>query len=171
MPYPLRSAPGCYHGRDVAEEVRVAAHESAHALMRYEHAKNIDLATITRQVVEDGNIVNGRVSGPSYDFADDPDYFDRLIEAVAGDCGEGQYLGECRGLGGSDRQTAERCASALADSPKARKLLISAARVEATRIINENWIAFERLINALLVQRTLGGVEVEAIIRRSSPRK
>jgi hypothetical protein len=139
--------------------------------MRYEHGETIDFATITKQVVEDGDIINGRVSGPSYDFADDGDFFDRLIEAVAGDCGEEQYLGECRGLGGSDRKTAERCASALADSPKARKLMISAARVEATRIINASWIAFEQLINALLVQRTLSGAEVEAIIHRSSPSK
>jgi ATP-dependent Zn protease len=156
------------HGRSVAEDLRVAAHESGHAILRWVNGRSIGGITVDPREI-DGRKINGRTWGDPANCEDsDSYYFGRIVELVAGSVGEEVYLGEAKGLKGSDRRKAYRCASALCESEDAASLLIRAAKVEAAHVITEHRHVLEALVTGLCDSRTLSGGDVLGIIRRAA---
>jgi ATP-dependent Zn protease len=167
-PYEQRGAAALAHRqfRPVNEELRVAAHEAGHAITRW--AQSLPFTSVTIEGREiDGRTVNGRVTGDK-DSVNDDDWFDLIVVSVAGAAAELIYLGQSRGLKGSDKRKAHLFASGLASSDRAIDLLVRAATVEANSILNEHYLALDSLISALCQNRTMSGADVIALIEREA---
>jgi hypothetical protein len=155
------------HGRSVSEDVRIAAHESGHAILRWTNGRSIGGITVEPDEI-DGRKINGRVWWDLSDCEDDSDYFGRCVEVVAGAVGEKLFLGESRGLRGSDKRKAYRCASALCESENAIQHLIRAAEAEAAHVLLEHDHVIEALVTELCEKRTMDGNAVTAVINRAA---
>jgi ATP-dependent Zn protease len=114
-----------------------------------------------------GRKLNGRVWGYPADCEDDLDFFGRCVELVAGAVGEKLFLGESKGLRGSDKRKAHRCASWLCESDSAVRHLIRAAEAEAAHVLLENEHVIEALVTELCEKRTMDGNAIIAVINRT----
>jgi hypothetical protein len=154
------------HGRAVAEDIRVSCHEASHTILRWENGREISKITINPQEI-DGRQINGRVQGGTRlsVLSDDAELFCRITELVAGNVGEQLFLGECRGLRGSDRKRAHFYASALCGSEIAIGHLIDAAEAEAFYVLDRYRHILDALVNRLCEVRVLSGTEVLALIK------
>jgi hypothetical protein len=154
------------HGRTVSEDVRIAAHEGGHCIGRAHFGMTIRAVRIEPETLENGKVRNGRVQGDPGDCDGDGDCFNRLISLVAGNIGEEVYLGEAKGLRGSDRRKALRYARYLCESDEAVKLMIAAAEADARHILDDNFHLLDALASRLLEVREMTGTEVLALIDR-----
>jgi hypothetical protein len=157
------------HGRATAEDVRVAAHESGHALARWSTGSAIAGVTIDPSDAFDGKQINGRCWGDgTFDPENDRDYFNRIVELCAGSVAELVYQGETLGLRGSDRRKAYAMAQFLCDGPIAADLLIRAAQAEAEHLLRRYEHVLDVLATRLLDCRTMTGVETVSLIEREA---
>ncbi|WLA51691.1 hypothetical protein QIH80_17130 [Bradyrhizobium elkanii] len=147
------------------EQQRVACHEAAHAVTRFACGLQIDHVTIVGRL-EGDRMINGSVIGGVTDDSERSD-FSRIIVLVAGSIGEQLYLGEGRGLRGSDKWKALRYAEHLASNSNAISLLIRAAEIEAESIIRQHNRSFRALVKALLARSVMTGNDVVALIERN----
>lgn len=164
MTYATRRALVRVGGRDLIEDLRIAAHEAAHAVARWFWGRSIYSVTIDPSTAADGRTTNGKVSGDGVETDGDANYFQRCVELVAGSVGELVLLGETAGLRGSDRRKARFNASALADADEAIDHIIAAATAEAEHVLRQNFHCLSVLSEALLKKRTMSGSDVVALL-------
>ncbi|MGF6427333.1 hypothetical protein [Bradyrhizobium elkanii] len=150
---------------DIREASRIAAHESAHCVARFACGLSIDYVSIIGRL-EGYRTINGRVTGGIADDSERGD-FTKIIVLVAGSIGEQLYLGESRGLRGSDRRKATSCAAYLAENSNARSLIIRAAEIEAEAILRKYEAPFRTLVKSLLARSVMTGSDVVALIERT----
>jgi hypothetical protein len=155
-------------GRSKDKDERVLYHELGHLIAGRELGQSVE--TISAEPHEmDGRIINGRVRWKQSSSDDDSNgdfecRFNRCIVLVAGAVAEQLFLGEGRGLRGSDKVKARKHASAICETERGIDYLIAAAESEAEHILIRNSFLVEALMEQVRVHRTMSGPEVEACI-------